>query len=57
MWSFTRPQACMPAYTVVGPRNRNPSFFSSLARAADSGVLAGMSDSDCGTGRPSGSGA
>lgn len=43
MWSSTVPIACIAAYIVVGPTNRNPRFFSALLRVSDSGVWAGTS--------------
>ena len=37
------PEACIRAYAVVGPTNRNPRRFSSFAIAVDSGVVEGIS--------------
>ena len=37
---MTTPQACIPAYTVVGPTKRKPAFFRRLESAVDSGVEA-----------------
>ena len=37
MWSFTSPIACMKAYAVVGPTNRQPLRLSALDIEADSG--------------------
>jgi hypothetical protein len=48
-WSLTTPQACIPAYTVVGPTNRKPAFFSRLDSAADSGVDGNQSAVETGT--------
>lgn len=31
--------ACIWAYIVVGPTNRNPRFFKSLDKATDSGLV------------------
>src|SRR5204863_440005 len=43
-WSFTRPHACISAYSVVGPTKRKPWRLSSRASATVSGVVAGTSD-------------
>ena len=43
-WSFTKPIACMNAYDVVGPKNRQPSFFRSFANRVDSGVFDTISE-------------
>ena len=48
------PVACISAYAVVGPTNRNPRRFSSLASAVDSGVTAGTSAIVPGRGRDGG---
>jgi len=47
-WSSTIPHACIAAYAVVGPTNRNPALFSSFANAVDAGVTAGTSAKDRG---------
>ena len=54
MWSSTIPVACINAYAVVGPTNRKPRRFSSLAIAVDSGVTAGTWDRSAGRGRGGG---
>lgn len=43
MWSFTRPQACENAYTIVGPQNLNPSAFSAFDISFETAVAAGTS--------------
>ena len=45
------PVACMSAYAVVGPTNRNPRRLSSFAIAVDSAVVAGTSAIVAGRGR------
>ncbi|MCW2977622.1 MAG: hypothetical protein JWM06_2903 [Actinomycetia bacterium] len=39
-WSLTRPQACMPAQSVVGPTKRKPAALRRFDSAFDSGVCA-----------------
>jgi protoporphyrinogen oxidase len=45
-WSFTIPVACMWAYTIVGPTNRNPRFTKSLLIFSLNSDLGGISFSD-----------
>ncbi len=42
-WSSTIPVACISAYAVVGPTNRNPWRLSVAAIARDSGMAVGTS--------------
>jgi hypothetical protein len=50
-WSLTTPHACIAAWTVVGPTNRNPSRRRSFESAVDSGVVVCHSEGARGAGR------